>query len=301
MVGALLGVGCAQTVRGQNSNAPAATSPKAPPILGTIKSIAGNLITLAPDSGAEIKISVPVDAKLLSVPPGSKDLKEATGIQFADLQPGDRVLVRARPGDDSGSIIASSVIAMKKSDISEKQAHEREDWQRRGIGGLVKNADTGANTITIGTMTATGSKDVSIHVGPTTVVRRYAPGSVKFDDAKRSSVGEIHVGDQVRARGTKSPDGLDFSADEIVSGAFRNLSGTITGMDANTGTMTISDLTSKKTVEIKITSDSQLRKIPAPIAQRIAMRLGQGPPALAQRQRRAARRIEPAAVTCNRF
>jgi hypothetical protein len=262
---------------GQGTGSSSAASPKTPPILGTIKSISGNLITLAPDNGPEVKISVPVEAKVLSVPPGSKDLKEATAIHFADLQPGDRVLVRAKLADDTGSMVASSVIAMKKADISEKQAHEREDWQRRGIGGLVKSVDTGASTITIGTTTATGPKDVAIHLVPATVVRRYAPGSVKFDDAKLSSIGEIHVGDQVRARGTKSPDGLDFSADEVVSGAFRNLAGTIAGIDANAGTMTVSDLATKKNVEVKITSDSQLRKIPAPVAQRIAMRLKGAP------------------------
>ncbi len=162
---------------------------------------------------------------------------------------------------------------MKKADIDEKQAHEREEWQRHGIGGLVKSVDAATGAVTIGTMTATGNKDVEVHVAKTTVLRRYAPGSVKFDDAKPSSLADIHPGDQLRARGTKSEDGATFSADEIVAGSFRNIAGTVSAIDASAGTMTVQDLSSNKAVEVKLSSESQLRKLPQPMAQRIAMRL----------------------------
>jgi hypothetical protein len=162
---------------------------------------------------------------------------------------------------------------MKKADISAKQTHEREDWQRRGIGGLVKSTDPSAGTVTIGTTTGAGSKDVEVHLSKTTVLRRYVPNSVKFDDAKPSSLAEIKAGDQLRARGTKSEDGSSFTAEEIVTGAFRNIAGTIESVDAGAGTLTVKDLASDKPVQVKITSDSQVRKLPQPIAQRIAMRL----------------------------
>jgi hypothetical protein len=181
--------------------------------------------------------------------------------------------VRGKPGEDAGTFLASTVIAMKKGDIAEKQAHEREEWQRRGIGGLVKSTDPSAGVVTIGTMTQAGSKDVEVHIAKTTILRRYAPGSVKFDDAKASSLAEIKVGDQLRARGTRSEDGANFTADEIVTGTFRNIAGTIGSIDASTGTLTVADLASNKPVEIKITADSQMRKLPQPMAQRIAMRL----------------------------
>jgi hypothetical protein len=249
------------------------TPAKSPPAVGTIKSISGTTIILATDAGSELKISLPADVKYLRVPPGSKDLKEAVPIQFSDLQEGDRVLVRSKPSDDGTSLVASTVIAMKKTDISAKQTHEREDWQRRGIGGLVKSTDLSAGTVTIGTTTGAGSRDVEVHVSKTTVLRRYAPNSVKFDDAKPSSLAEIKAGDQLRARGTKSEDGSSFTAEEIVTGAFRNIAGTIESIDANEESLTIKDLASNKPVQVKITSDSQVRKLPQPIAQRIAMRL----------------------------
>ena len=246
---------------------------KTPPAVGTIKSISGTTILLATDSGGELKITLTPEVKYLRVPPGSKDLKEAVPIQLSDLQEGDRILVRSKPGADDTRLEASTVIAMKKADISAKQTHEREDWQRRGIGGLVKSADPSAGILTIGTTTAAGTKDVEIHVSKTTVLRRYAPNSVKFDDAKPSSLAEIKPGDQLRARGTKSEDGASFTAEEIVTGAFRNIAGTIEAVDSGAGTLMVKDLASNKTVQIKISSDSQIRKMPQPMAQRIAMRL----------------------------
>jgi hypothetical protein len=62
-------------------------------------------------------------------------------------------------------------------------------------------------------------------------------------------------------------------AQEIVSGSFRNISGTISSLDKTQGTITVHDLATKKTVTVKITSESQLRQLPAQMAQRIAQRL----------------------------
>ena len=256
---------------------PATSAPKAPPTLGTIKTISGNTLSLTTDAGAEIKVVIPAEARLIRVPPGSNDLKDAAPLQLADLQAGDRIMVRGKPGDDPNTMVASTVVAMKKTDIAEKQAHEREEWQRHGIGGLVHSVDASSGVVTIGTTTATGSKDVAIHTASTTILRRYAPGSVKFDDAKPSALAEIKTGDQVRARGTRSADGSEFTAEEIVSGAFRNIAGLIVSIDARSGSFMVNDLATRKNVEVKLLADSQLRKLPQPIAQRIAMRLKGGP------------------------
>jgi hypothetical protein len=259
-------------VRG-GQGAPASPAQKTPPVLGTIKTISGNSVTLTTDAGAEIKVLVPAEARLLRVPPGSKDLKEAAPLQFADLQAGDRIMVRGKPGDEANSLVASSVVAMKKTDIAEKQAHEREEWQRHGIGGLVRAVDGSSGVITIGTTPATGNKDVAIQTASTTIVRRYAPGSIKFDDAKPSTLAEIHAGDQLRARGSRSADDSEFTAEEIVTGSFRNIAGTIVSIDAAAGSLTVNDVFTKKNVEVKLVADSQLRKLPQPMAQRIAMGL----------------------------
>lgn len=252
------------------SGVPAPT--KTPPVLGTIKAIAGEKITVATDAGAETQVAVSSGTRLLRVPPGSKDLSQAEAIPLSEFQTGDRVLVRLRCAGTPPVCEASSVIAMKKSDIADKQAQEREAW-RRGIGGLVNKVDAAQGTITISTVSAAGKKEVAVAVGKGTIVRRYAPGSIKFDDAKVSGVADIQPGDQLRARGVRGAEGTNFSADEIVTGSFLNIAGTISAVDARAGVITIADLATKKTEIVKVSGDTQLRKLPEQMAKMIAMRL----------------------------
>ena len=256
----------------------AAPPQRTPPAVGTIKAITAGSLTLATDSGTELKVEFNPDVKVVRVPPSSKDLKEAVPIALSDLQPGDRILVRAKPGPDAPVFAAAMIIAMKKADIAEKQQKEREEWQRHGLGGIVSSVDAAQNTITIKTLSAAGPKEVVIHAGQATVLRRYAPGSVNFDEASIAPITAIQPGDQLRARGARSADGNEFSADEIVSGSFRNIAGVVTGVNASAGTLTVNDLATKKPVELKVTPESQMKKLPDRMAQGIAMRLkGMGP------------------------
>jgi hypothetical protein len=245
--------------------------------VGTIKSISGNSITMTTDTGTDVNVVIQEGARLVRVAPGQKDLKDAAPIRLQDLQVGDRLLVRGMLADDGKSVLAASVIAMKKTDIAEKQVHEREEWQRHGVGGLVHSVDASAGAIAITTNALGPNKDVMIRISKDTILRRYAPDSVKFDDAKPGPLSEIVSGDQLRARGTRSADGKELAADEIVSGSFRNIAGPITAMDPGASTISVQDLLSKKTITLKITVDSQLRKLPPPMAQGIAMRLKAAP------------------------
>jgi hypothetical protein len=251
-----------------SSQAPAAAKP-----VGTIKTISGNTITLTTDAGNDVIVMVQDTTKLVRVAPGQKDLKDAAPIQLQDLQTGDRILVLGRLADDGKSVLARSLVAMKQADVAQKQAHEREEWQKHGTGGLVSSVDAPTNTVTISLPAVGEKKSVIIHLSNATILRRYAPDSVKFDDAKPAPLDQIKAGDQLRARGTRNADGSELTADEVVSGSFRNIAGTISAVDASAGTLTVLDLATKKPVTLKITPDSQLRKIPAPMAQRIAMRL----------------------------
>jgi hypothetical protein len=161
-------------------------------------------------------------------------------------------------------------MAMKHADVLSKQQSDLQDWQRRGVGGLVKSIDPVAGTITISVTTAGVAKSVTVQTSKTTILRRYAPNSVKFDDAKVSSIDQVKPGDQLRARGARNPDGTELAADEIVTGAFRNLSGLITSVDAAASTLTVNDLATKKPMVVKITSDSQIRKLSPQMAQLLA-------------------------------
>jgi hypothetical protein len=260
----------AQVQAGQQ---PPTQTPAAARPVGTIRSISGNTITLTTDAGSDVTILVPDATKLFRIAPGQKDLKDAATIQLLDVQPGDRILVRGKLADDGKSILAASVVAMTKTDIAEKQSRDREEWQRRGTGGLVSSVNAAGSTVTISLPAVGEKKTVAIHLSKNTVLRRYAPDSVKFDDAKPAPLDQIKPGDQLRARGTRTADGAELTADEIVSGTFRNIAGTISAIDASAGTLTIQDLVSKKPCTVRITAESQLRNLPPPMAQRIAMRL----------------------------
>jgi hypothetical protein len=162
---------------------------------------------------------------------------------------------------------------MKKADIAQKQQKDLQDWQRRGVGGLVKSVDPAAKTVTISTVTAAGNKMVTVKLANNAIVRRYSADSVKFDEAKVSTLDQIAPGDQLRARGAKNADNTELTADEVVAGTFRNIAGLIASVDAGKNTVTINDLATKKPVTVRITNDSQMHKLTPPIAQRLAARL----------------------------
>ena len=245
---------------------------------GTVLSSEPAGFTLQTDAGVHLTIVVPGNALLVRVAPEEKTLKNATKIGVADIAVGDRVLVQGQISSDQKTLTAVRAIDMSKAAIVQKHAAETAEWQK-GVGGLVSAVDPVAGTLTITTTGFGGSKKIAIHVTRDTTLRRYAPDSVKFDDAKPGTFAEIQPGDQLRVRGTRSADGNEFAAQEIVSGTFRNIAGTVFSVDPGQNTLTVTDLKSKKPVLVKFTADSQIRKMEPQMAQMIAMRLkggGQG-------------------------
>ncbi|HET7871269.1 MAG TPA: DUF5666 domain-containing protein [Terriglobales bacterium] len=238
--------------------------------VGAIKSINGRSLVLKPDSGPDISVTLTSDARLLRLAPGQTDLKSAEVVTLQDAQVGDRILVRGRPGDTPDSIVAFSAVLMKQSDVAQKQQQELQDWQRRGTGGIVSAIDSATGAITVD---VNPTLKVAVKTVPATKFLRYAQDSVKFADAQKSSFDQIKPGDQLRARGARSADGKELIAEEVISGSFRNIAGTITGIDPAAGTITVKDVLAKKSVSVKLTGDSLMRKLPAQMAQRIAFAL----------------------------
>jgi hypothetical protein len=156
---------------------------------------------------------------------------------------------------------------MKQADVAQKQQHDREDWQKRGAGGIVSAIDEAAGTFTI---SVTPTLSVLVKTSKDTSFLRYSPDSVKFADAQKGTIDQIKTGDQLRARGTRSADGKEIAAEEVISGTFRNIAGTISSIDAANNSITVKDILAKKSVVIKFNSDSQLRKLAPQMAQRLA-------------------------------
>ena len=240
--------------------------------VGAVKSISGKTLVLKTDAGPEVTISLLDGTRIMRLAPGQTDLKNATPMTLPELQVGDRMLVRGRPGEND-TIVAMSIVVMKQADVAQKQQQDREDWQKRGTGGIVSAVDLAAGSITVA---VTPTLSVVVKTSKDTGFLRYAPNSVKFSEAQKGTIDQIKTGDQLRARGTRSADGRELAAEEVISGSFRNIAGTISSIDAANNTITVKDVLAKKSVVIKFNSDSQLRKLAPPMAQRLAFFLKGG-------------------------
>ncbi len=234
-------------------------------VIGEVKAIdaTANRIVVKTDAGSEVAVMLTDKTSYLRVAPGEKDLKNAAKIAFTDVGEGDRVLALGKVADDHKSVPARVVVVMTKGDIAKKHEAERAEWRKRGMLGVVTALKSDSKEITISTRTAMGSTPVSIPVTEKVDMRRYAPDSIKFSDAKASNFGELQVGDQLRALGERSTDGTHFTAEKIVTGAFRTVGGIVTAVNVATGEIKVNDLQTKKPLTIVIKSDSVLRKFPS--------------------------------------
>jgi uncharacterized membrane protein YgcG len=248
-----------------------AQAPKA--FRGTITAISGSTLTVKTDADEIRLVEVPATAVLKRVAPGQTDLKSAETIQFSDLAAEDRVLVTPYPSSTGPIAQALRIVAIKQSDLALKQQKDREDWQRRGLGGLVKSVDAAAGVIVLSSGSGATAKTITVKTTKTTILRRYVPPSVRTVDAREAPIEAIRPGDQLRARGTKNADGTEIAAEEVVSGTFRNISGMIASLDAAGSTLVVKDLATKKPVTIHVTAEAQMRRLPDRMAQALAARL----------------------------
>ena len=255
----------------QASSTPSSQS-AAPRQSGTVKAATSHDFVMTTTTGQDVPVTVLGNARILLVPPGSKDLSAAQPGTAADIAAGDRVIVSGTPGDPAQMMSATRVIVMKSTAIAARSAADQAAWAR-GVGGIVRSVD-GTGVITV----VNGSRTLTVDTTPNTVVRRYAGSSVRFEDAVKSNVASVHSGDQLRARGQRSPDGTTVIADEIVTGSFSNFSGVLTAVDPTAGTVTLKDLASKRTVTVALTAESNVRRLPPGAMAAMAARNGGGDP-----------------------
>ena len=230
-------------------------------------------IKLKGDDGNAYTVALTDTTSFLRIPPGETDLKKAAKIAAADVNTGDRALALASgPVDDATkSFSARTVIIMTKSDLAQKRDRERAEWQKRGVVGVITAVDPASRAITI-TTRGRDSKTITVDAA-SAQFRRYAPDSVRFADAKASSFDALQPGDTLRALGDKNDDGTRLKAEEVVSGAFQTIAGTVDSVDPASNEVRIINLQSKKPVTVRITSDSLLRRLDPNVAALLARRL----------------------------
>ncbi len=233
--------------------------------IGEVKVIdaAGHQLIIKTDAGSLLTVTLGDKTVYMRLAPGEKTLTNATKIAFADVGEGDRVWARGKVADDHKSVPAVALIVMNKADIARKQDAERAEWKRRGLLGIVTALKPETKEITISTRSLAGQQSVTIPVTEKVEMRRYAPDSIKFADAKPAQFAELKVGDQLRALGERSADGLSFTPEKVVTGSFRNVAGVVAAVDAATGEVKINDLQTKQPLTIVVKQDAVLRRFPA--------------------------------------
>jgi hypothetical protein len=259
----------------------AANGQKVRPI-GVVTEIKPGQLTLHTDAGPLLTIDLSEGISVLQVPPGAKSLKEATKISAGDISMGDRVLIIGPVSPDEKTVTARTVIVMSKTALEIAREAERLQWEKNGIAGVVKAVDPATKQITLAVPNSPPTPgnlthSVVISLAPNATLLRYAPDSVKFSDARPAPLSEIEVGDQMRALGTKSPDGTHLTAREVVSGTFRNIGATVISVDASQKTITVKDLATGKPLLVLTNVDSKLHELTPEVANTIA-RFNAGPP-----------------------
>jgi hypothetical protein len=248
-------------------NSASAQTPAAPRnrVIGVVSAVdaAANLLSIKTDAGDVYAISVKPETKLLRLAPGERDLSKAQAIQFSDIAEGDRVLAQGPVKDTEKAFEAVRIIDMSQADIAKKNQQEQADWRKRGMAGVVtlKDDATGQFSVRLPSIAGDGEL-VKIAVTPKTVLKRYAPDSVKYSDAKVSTLAEIGKGDQVRVLGNKDEASGAIQAEQVVSGSFVTVAATVTSVDAAAGIIQAKNIESGKPVSIKITAETNLRRMP---------------------------------------
>lgn len=223
---------------------------------------AANQLTIKTDAGSVVLVSLSEKTAYKRLAPGEQTLTNATDITLADVGTGDRVWARGNVAEDRKSVPALMVVVMTKGDLAKKQEAERAEWRRRGILGVITALNPQTQEITISNRTIAGVQSVVIPVTDKTEMRRYAPDSIRFSDAKPSTFGELQVGDQLRALGERTEDPLRFNPQKVVTGSFRTVGGVVTAVDTATGEIAIEELETKKPLTIVVKQDAVLRRFP---------------------------------------
>jgi Ni2+-binding GTPase involved in maturation of urease and hydrogenase len=248
-------------------------------VIGEVTAIdvSARQMTVKTDAGSVVNVVLNDATGYLRLPPGEKTLDKAVKIALADVGVGDRVFARGKTSDDMKTVPARALIVMTKADIARKQEHDRAEWRRRGILGTITALNPETKEVTLSTRTREGVRPIIVNASAGTIqFRRYAPDSIKFSDAQPSSFAELKIGDQLRALGERSADGTRFTPEEIVSGSFRTVGGTVTAVNAQAGEIKINDLLTKQPVTIVVRPDTTLRSFPPEMAAMVAQRMQGG-------------------------
>jgi hypothetical protein len=238
-------------------------------VTGDVRSVVPGSIVLATKDG-ELKVVLSEKTEYKRVAAENPSLKTASPAALSDIAVGDRLAVTGVFGADRSSLPARSVYLMTKADITARHTKESEEWKTRGITGRVTAVDPQTKEIKVEMRGLAAATSTTLTPKDNATILRYAPNSIKFDEAVPSSLADIKTGDMLRALGDKSSDGTTFSAEKIVTGAFQTVGGTVRSVDTAKNEVVLTDLKSKKDIVVSLGDSSILKKFPEEMAARMA-------------------------------
>jgi hypothetical protein len=241
---------------------------------GEVVSVTDTRITIRTKDGS---IDAIVSSATVFKKVSPENVKDITPAVFADISAGDKVLVSGIVAADKKTVSAKTVYLLTKAAIAQRNTHEAEQWRTRGLTGKVVSINPQTSQIGVEVRSMMGSTTVNLTPKEKAKFKRYADNSVKFSEAKTSSIAEIKAGDMIRALGDRSADGTTFTAEEVVTGAFQTVAGTVKTIDAAKNEVVITDFQTKKDITVAVGASTTMKKFPEEMAQRMAaMQMGGG-------------------------
>jgi ribosomal protein L24 len=247
----------------------AAQAVKPSVIAGDVTAITDKTATVAAKAGP-VEVVFTDQTVFKKVSAVNPDFKTAGDGARTDISLGDKLTVTGIMAADGKSLPARVVYFITKSDVAAKNSKETEEWRRRGIAGKVSNVNAQTGQVTVEVRGLMGSTNAVITPKEGAQFLKYAPDSIRFDEAVKSSLTDIAVGDMLRALGDKSADGTSFAAERVITGAFQTIAGTVVSVDPAKHEVVIKNLKDKKELTVAIADFTVIKKFPAEMAERLA-------------------------------
>jgi Cu/Ag efflux protein CusF len=272
----IVGLGtCGQTIA-RAANQQEARPPAQNRAVGVVTAIdaASGQVTIKTDEGASVQVITDAKTGLYRVPPGETDQSKAVRIAFTDIATGDRLFAGGQVSADGKQIAARQVVLTSSAGLAQRQERDREEQRRRRLVGRVTAVNPQARELTLMVRSREGGEAVTLTATEGARLLRYAPDSLSPKDARPGTFADLKVGDQVRAQGERSADGKHFTAEEIISGAFQRVGGTVTAVNAATNEITVRNEQTGKSLIISFGPKSSLRRLTPEMAASFGERRG---------------------------
>jgi hypothetical protein len=204
-------------------------------------------ITVTPFGGKPVTLNIQDNISIMRLPPGETDPQKAIHIALSDVLLTDNLVAYLHAG------VVSTVIVRTKE-------RGRQIWEILSLAGTITNLDPDSREFTIKTRAGSELNQVVVQMSPGTDFRTFGPDSTTYADAKPSTSAALKIGDEVRVLGDSISE-RPLRAVEVISGTFHAFLASVMAVDVSGKKITIRDLDTHKTVEVRTNEASILRKL----------------------------------------